>query len=142
MKLIRGFTLIELMVTIVIMAIIATIAAPSFSNMMEQQHLNRDTQNLITQLSRARSQAVAIRVDVVVNLNSQLADTANVLNWNPGGYNKLASPSLTRVTFNSSGVTDLVADTNFSMCNSKIRVTRNFTLTRFGTVVLIANGVC
>ncbi|MBF7682815.1 prepilin-type N-terminal cleavage/methylation domain-containing protein [Acinetobacter sp. B5B] len=142
MKLIRGFTLIELMITIAVMAIIASIAAPSFSSMFERQRLNQNTQNLLLQFSKARSQAVAIRTEVTVNLNSQTKDTADILNWVPSNNNQLKSPSLTRVIFNSSGVTDLPADTNFSICNSKLGVTQNFTLTRFGTVVLTANGVC
>lgn len=34
MRKIQGFTLIELMVTIAVVAIIATMAAPSFSNLL------------------------------------------------------------------------------------------------------------
>ncbi|SDB99814.1 pilus assembly FimT family protein [Acinetobacter boissieri] len=142
MKLIRGFTLIELMVTIVIMAIIATMAVPSFSNMIKRQRLDRDTQNLIRQFSQARSQAVILRRDVTVNLNSQTADTTTVLNWAPSGYNVLNSPSLTTVRLTPMGVTNLAADTSFSVCDKNLKVSRNFTLTRFGTVVLTASGGC
>lgn len=134
LKFIRGFTLIELMITIAIMAIIATMAAPSFSNMLERQRLNRDTQSLIAQLSKARSQAVALRRDVTVTLNSQTTDTADTLNWSPSGYNVLKIPNLASVTFNLVGVTNLASDTYFSICNSKISQCNNFTLTRFGTV--------
>ncbi|MBF7688398.1 prepilin-type cleavage/methylation domain-containing protein [Acinetobacter sp. EC24] len=130
------------MITIAIMAIIATMAVPSFSNMLERQRLNRDMQSLIAQLSKARSQAVALRRDVTVTLNSQTTDTADTLNWSPSGYNVLKAPNLASVTFNLVGVTNLASDTNFSICNSKISQSSNFTLTRFGTVILTANGVC
>ena len=43
----NGFTLIELMVTIAIMAIIAMMAAPSFGDMLQRQNLNKSTQDLI-----------------------------------------------------------------------------------------------
>ena len=44
MQLKRGFTLVELMVTIAVVAIITTIAIPSFQNMILRQNLaNRKT---------------------------------------------------------------------------------------------------
>lgn len=142
MKLIRGFTLIELMVTITIMAIIATMAAPSFFNMIERQRLNRDTENLIAQLAQARSQAVALRRNVTVNLNSQAKDSDIVLNWSALGENKLTSKD-TVVTFNSLGVvSNLAADTQFSICNSKLSVSRIFMLGRFGSLMILPDGVC
>ena len=41
MKKIQGFTLIELMVTIAVLAIIAMMAAPTFGDMLDKQNLNR-----------------------------------------------------------------------------------------------------
>ena len=61
----HGFTLIELMVTIAVMAIIATMAAPSFGNMLNRQDLNKSSQELIAILNKARSVAVLERRVVI-----------------------------------------------------------------------------
>lgn len=64
----QGFTLIELMISIAIFAIMATMAAPSFSDMMLSQNLNKSTQDLILTLNEARSQAVIKRTSVEIYL--------------------------------------------------------------------------
>lgn len=66
----QGFTLIELMVTVAVLAIIVMAAAPSFGDMMERQQLNSSTQNLVGILSQARAQATLIRSDVQVEILS------------------------------------------------------------------------
>lgn len=62
----RGFTLIELMVTIAVMAIVASIAAPSFSNMLKSYKLNQSTEQMMQALKEGRSRAAAARAMVVV----------------------------------------------------------------------------
>ncbi len=54
----RGFTLVELMVTIAILVIIATMAAPSFIRSIRTIQLQRDTQDFIGALQDARAQAI------------------------------------------------------------------------------------
>lgn len=62
----QGFTLIELMVTVAIMAIIAMMAAPSFGDMVTRQKLNSNARGLITALNQAKSQAALLRTTVAV----------------------------------------------------------------------------
>jgi len=54
----RGFTLIELLVVIAVLALIATLAAPSFARMMAKKRIEGITSELVTDLQYARSEAV------------------------------------------------------------------------------------
>lgn len=54
----RGFTLIELMVTISVLAIVLAVAVPSFQDMVRRNRLTSDTNNLVSALATARSEAI------------------------------------------------------------------------------------
>lgn len=70
----RGFTLIELMVTIAVLAIIATLAAPSFGNLVVRQKLNSNARDFIATLNQAKSQAALLRTTVAVCPNKTNSD--------------------------------------------------------------------
>jgi type IV fimbrial biogenesis protein FimT len=53
-----GFTLIELMVTVAVAAILAMIALPSFSGLMEKYRVTRATETLAATLYLAKSEAI------------------------------------------------------------------------------------
>jgi len=82
----RGFTLIEFVITVALMGIIAALAAPSFNRMMKEFRLNSTTDQLYTEILRARSEAIK-RGNMVVMCRS-----ANAQNEEPtcGGTANLA----------------------------------------------------
>ena len=54
----NGFTLMELMVTLVIATLLATVAIPSFNGLIKKNRISTYTNNLVTSLALARSEAV------------------------------------------------------------------------------------
>lgn len=54
----QGFTLIELMVTIVILAVLVTIAAPAMSDFIEKRRLVGAAEEIQSQIQYARTEAV------------------------------------------------------------------------------------
>ena len=54
-----GFTLVELMITVAIAALLVLLAAPSFRNMILMQRLRGTNAQLVTDMQYARSEAVA-----------------------------------------------------------------------------------
>ncbi|MBJ6353116.1 MULTISPECIES: pilus assembly FimT family protein [unclassified Acinetobacter] len=140
-----GFTLVELMVTIAVMAIIAMMAAPLFGDMLINQNLNKSTEDLISSIDQARMKAVLERRQIKVQLNSTYtADTNNQINWMPSGKAQLRTGSNTSLIFLMSGlVKDATGDTTFEICNkaggdkSKI-----ISVSRMGVIQLTMMGTC
>lgn len=55
----RGFTLIELMVTVVVLTVVLLITVPSFQNFIATQRVRNASYDLVSALLLARSQAIA-----------------------------------------------------------------------------------
>ena len=80
-----GFTLIELLVTIAITAILATIAVPSFSNLITMQRAKTVSAELFETLLETRSEAIKRNADITMTCNPggcvngwNILDPANV----------------------------------------------------------------
>jgi len=88
-----GFTMVELLVTIAIATILATVAIPSFSGLIASQRAKTAASELFASLLTARSDAIMRNANVTV---SPLAG-----GWNQGGW-QILDPS--NIVLESHGV--------------------------------------
>ena len=100
-----GFTLIELMVTIAVLAIIVGIAAPSIIGQLAQGQIKATSTLIQTSISRAKSESTIRRSSITWNYNNTNALITLVNNGNTlASYNLSSNSSL---TFNPATVTTL-----------------------------------
>lgn len=63
----KGFTLVELMVTIAVFAILLTVALPSFQSIARNNAVRATTNDLISTINLARQQSMSTRTEVEVS---------------------------------------------------------------------------
>jgi type IV fimbrial biogenesis protein FimT len=85
MKNLRGFTIIELLITLVVGTILLTMAVPSFTSMIRNNRITAQANEFITTINLARSEA--IRRGATINVSSTSGTNA----WQNGWSMTLAS---------------------------------------------------
>jgi type IV fimbrial biogenesis protein FimT len=85
MKKQQAFTLVELMVTMAVFAVLVTIAIPAFNSYVRTNRLSSETNALVGALSFARSEAVKRGANISVCRSSDGATCAtDASGWNAG----------------------------------------------------------
>lgn len=84
MKKNHGFTLVELMITLAVVAILISLAAPSFQLAIQNNRLTTQVNNLVTALSLARSEAIKRGATVTVCKSNGGAACTAAGNWDQG----------------------------------------------------------
>jgi len=144
-KLNQGFTLIEVLIVIAIIAIVASIAAPRFQNTIQAQSLNAQAKDLILLLNTARSQALTLRQEANVNINSDMNDTGLDFNWQSEKKNKIVEKTTQfTITFLPNGTVKgfNTSTTSISLCNSVLKKSKKIRISRTGSVAMLADGTC
>ena len=127
-----------------VLAIIASFAAPSFGNMLNQQNLNKSSRELAAILSQARAKAALERRRVTVQLNSTAANADNRLNWAPTGQAVLLTNPASIVFMPNGLIENAVGDTSFRICDSATngRNAKTISVSRMGTIQTPVDGAC
>ena len=102
----KGFTLIELMVVIGIIAIITVIGVPSFRTLIADNRLASTSNNILGALQIARSEAVTQRTVVkVCGTNAGNTACGNSTDWSSGVLIMRGSTVVKVIASNNTGVT-------------------------------------
>lgn len=79
-----GFTLIELMVTLLVAAVLMGLGAPGIANLMERNRLQTSTDNLFTTLMVTRSEALKRNRRVTLCKSSTGTGCTDAAEWHQG----------------------------------------------------------
>ena len=143
----RGFTLVELLITLSIAAILMAISAPSFTSIIQNNRMTTQYNELLASLSLARSESIK-RDQRVIVCQSSAGDSCdgNASNWHSGwvvfvdndednaidggeeiirvqgtlsGSNTLTFGSRTRVAYASDGLAVNNSNGTFTLCDDR-----------------------
>ena len=147
---ISGFTLIELMVTVAVLAILTAIALPNYQAFVLNSRMTAQANDFLASLQLARSEAVKRNAPISMNAIGgdwangwQITDAGgNVLRVHPAleGASSLGGDATT-ITFQSNGQ---AGATTFNLCNpdTSIAPGRDITVEVSGRASVIKPGTC
>ena len=84
MRLQRGFTITELMITLAVMSILVSVAAPSYQDFVATTRLNSHTSEFVTALHLARSEALKRNTTITLCKSSNGTTCAVTGDWSQG----------------------------------------------------------
>ncbi len=123
-----AFTLIELMITITVAAVVLTLGVPSFGRIMERNQLSANINSIVSTLHFARSEAIKR------NSNVEVCHSANGLNCGGAGYE---DGWITFIDLNGDGdyadVDEELIRTNEGLPNNYTMRTNNLDIFRYNS---------
>ena len=148
-----GFTLIELMVTIAVLAIIVGIAAPNVSTQLANQRVKATTATLENALKEAKAESVIRRQDVTLTYNSTSTPKTITLTANGTELSKFSIAGQSTVTITPTTATSVIFRSNktiwgsssvvYTICDSNNKATpRQVAVSAIANVSNKPEGTC
>lgn len=148
-----GFTLIELMVTIAVLAIIVSIAAPNISNQLANQRVKSTTATLNNALKEAKVESIIRRQVMTMTYNNNGTASGSITITDPSlrviatyqydaksGIKHLPVSAPTTVVFRPNKTAD---ERTYTICNTNTATTsRQIMVTAIATVSNQLGGTC
>ena len=142
-----GFTLIELMVTIAVLAIIVGIAAPSISTQLANQRVKSTTATLVNALKEAKVESVIRRQEVEfsfddsthsMNIETKAVSPDEVASYSYSSKSTIKA-NKSSITFSPSKRADAVI---YNICDDKSSATMQVIVTEIANISTILGGSC
>lgn len=165
MKNAHGFTLVELLITILVAALLMALAIPAFHSFVENNRLAASTNQLVSALAVARSEGIHRRENVTLCSSADLATCAVSASWEtgwiaftdrngngaidgtdvmlrvweaiPAGHTLTATGGTTQVIFDRLGIANIITNEIFRLANPDCRTGQ---ANRERTVTLLTSG--
>ena len=144
-----GFTLIELMVTIAVLAIIAGIAAPNISTQLANQRVKSTTATLVNALKEAKAESIIRRQNITLSYDNDSnpkvitisgSEANPIANYSYNDESEIVS-ALETITFEPSK--RVTATVTYTVCDSNTSVQpRVISVSRVANITDQVGGSC
>lgn len=149
-----GFTLIELMVTIAVLAIIVGIAAPSISTQLANQRVSSTVSSIESALKEAKAESIILRTGISVVYDN----TDNTMTLRDTGNNVISTytlndrsqvtvnviPAGSDIVFQPNKIVSNGVEVTYGVCDSAstAETRKEVSVTKIANISTITNGSC